>query len=219
MARKSKSKARRGSHPQAGQSAPPHAAPAATAGRGLGGRPRRLDVARYPSGKIKPAAAREESGPSLRALARRLMAGGAEDLLSQEHGSLFGQWRLQGWLADNEYDTGLRLAGLVARYEALLAGPRPPAAAEIEGLRGKSLTPDDAAHYQQVMAEMAEVKRQLLALDPSGRHLGAVLDAAKNRLRRGAGPLVRASLKRLSDGWVLVRRRGQQAAEKYREAA
>lgn len=176
------------------------------------GRPRHVDAARKPTGKVRDG---KPAGPTAELLAHRAAVVGADNAIHPDAGWLIGQWHLTGVLRDPlppglagserqaaeqaqaECSTARRNAAerfrrLCEQYSRLLLSPKQPDALDPNRARGRSLR-DSSCLFAKLRAEYDV---SFAALQDCGRDVLIAVgracrdeDAALYRVKRGLDAL------------------------------
>ena len=117
-----------------------------------GGRKRKINVERYPSGEVKPI--QEASPISI----KRLMMAAAARMASEEWGTLLGRYFLTGQITDLEYRAGRKFGSLCESYTRIMGGPKKPSNSSPEKVKSKDIDIDSFAGEE-------EQKKHIIILD------------------------------------------------------
>jgi len=126
-----------------------------------GGRKRKLNVERYPSGEVKPI--QEISPISI----KRLMMAAAARMADEEWGSVIGRYFLTGQITQDQYEAAKKFGSLSESYDRMMQGPKPPSQCIGERIHGAQVDPLSEAGA-------AEVERHKVLFDNFEKIRGVV---------------------------------------------
>ena len=109
-----------------------------------GGRKRKINVERYPSGEAKR---EHELSPTL---SKRLMMASAARMVDEHWGTVIGRYFLTGQISPSQYEAARKFGSIVEAYDRMMQGPRPPAQSVGEHIKGAEVDPFSEAGEAEV---------------------------------------------------------------------